>query len=196
MSATRRFAKPAGSFRSIPTEMPFASVRRWVMKYSIRGANIVDLDAVSALLKVSYSTLLPACYTNEILRSTLQFMTKANPTLLECGTYYVAVVAPGNIIGCGGWTAARPGSGEVVEGEAHIRHFGTHPDFVRQGIGAKLLARCFSDARQLNIRKLIVFSTLGAELFYEACGFKRIGPIDVPMKQSLLPVILMSRELA
>lgn len=166
------------------------------MKYSIRGANIVDLDAVSTLLKESYSTLLPACYTNEILRSTLQFMTKANPTLLECGTYYVAEVAPGNIIGCGGWTAARPGSGEVVEGEAHIRHFGTHPDFVRQGVGAKLLARCFSDARQLNIRKLIVFSTLGAELFYEACGFKRIGPIDVPMKQSLLPVILMSRELA
>jgi N-acetylglutamate synthase-like GNAT family acetyltransferase len=77
------------------------------------------------------------------------------------------------------------------------RHFATHPDLVRRGVGANLLARCFRDARHHSIRKLIVFSTLGAEQFYEAFGFERIEPIEVPMGQSLMfPAILMSRELA
>jgi N-acetylglutamate synthase-like GNAT family acetyltransferase len=165
--------------------------------YSIRIADLSDSDAVSALLAASYSILFPAHYSSETLRSALPHMIKANPKLLASGTYYVAEAEQGNLAGCGGWTAARPGSGEIVEGEAHIRHFATHPDLVRWGVGGNLLARCFSDARHLSIRKLIVFSTLGAERFYEAFGFKRIGPIEVPMGQSLMfPAILMSRELA
>jgi N-acetylglutamate synthase-like GNAT family acetyltransferase len=165
-------------------------------KYSIRIADLSDSHAVSALLAASYSILFPAHYSSETLRSALAHMTKATPKLLASGTYYVAEAEPGNLVGCGGWTAARPGSGEIVEGEAHIRHFATHPDLVRRGVGPNLLARCFSDARHLSIRKLIVPSTLGAERFYEAFGFKRIAPIEMPMGQSLFPAILMSRELA
>ena len=88
--------------------------------YSIRIADISDSDAVSALLAASYSILFPAHYSSETLRSALPHMTKANPKLLASGTYYVAEAKPGNLVGCGGWTAARPGSGEIVEGEAHI----------------------------------------------------------------------------
>jgi N-acetylglutamate synthase-like GNAT family acetyltransferase len=164
--------------------------------YSIRIADFSDSDAVSALLVASYSILFAAHYSSEMLRSVLPHMTKANPKLLASRTYYVAEAEPGNLVGCGGWTQVRPGGGEIVEGEAHIRHFATHPDLVRRGVGGNLLARCFSDARHLSIRKLIVFSTLGGERFYEAFGFKRIGPIEVPMGQSLFPAILMSRELA
>jgi GNAT superfamily N-acetyltransferase len=64
------------------------------------------------------------------------------------------------------------GKRRIVEGEAHIRHFATHPDLVRRGVGANLLARCFSDARHLSIRKLIVFSTLGAERFLRGIRFQ------------------------
>src|SRR5215468_9489300 len=135
-------------------------------KYSIRIADLSDSDAVSALLAASYSTLFPAHYSSETLRSALPDMTKANPKLLASGTYYVAEAEPGNLIGCGGWTAARPGSGEIVEGEAHIRHFATHPEWIGRGVGSSLLARCFSDARTLGIRKLHCFSTLNAERFY------------------------------
>jgi N-acetylglutamate synthase-like GNAT family acetyltransferase len=165
--------------------------------YSIRTADPSDSDAVSTLLVASYSILFPAHYSSETLRSALPHITKANPQLLASGTYYVAETELGNLVGCGGWTAARPGSGEIVEGEAHIRHFATHPDLVRRGVGANLLARCFSDVRQHSVRRLHCFSTLGAERFYEAFGFKRIGPIEVPMGKSLMfPAILMSRELA
>jgi N-acetylglutamate synthase-like GNAT family acetyltransferase len=68
---------------------------------------------------------------------------------------------------------------------------------VGRGIGTSLLARCFSDARQRGIRQLHCFSTWNAERFYQASGFKTIGPIDVPMGPSLtFPGVLMSRALA
>ena len=164
--------------------------------FSIRIAIPSDSDAVSALLVASYSTLLAPCYNSDMLAGALSHLTKANPTLLACGTYYVADTEPGNLVGCGGWTAAKPGSGEITEGEAHIRHFATHPEWTRCGIGSALLARCVSDARSAGVRKLHCFSTLNAERFYRAAGFETVGPIDVPMGPSMtFPAILMSCEI-
>ena len=163
--------------------------------FSIRIAAPAELDAVSALLLASYSTLLRACYDDGILAGALPHLTKANPTLLACGSYYVAEREPGNLVGCGGWTAAKPGSGEVTEGEAHIRHFATHPEWARRGIGSALLARCISDARSAGVRKLHCISTLNAEQFYRAAGFEMIETIDVPLEPGMtFPGISMSCE--
>jgi N-acetylglutamate synthase-like GNAT family acetyltransferase len=163
----------------------------------IRAARPADADAVSALLAASYERLLAARYDSDALDRALPFMTKANPTLLTSGTYYVAETQPDNLVGCGGWTTGHPGSGEIIEGEAHIRHFATHPEWVRRGVGTSLLARCFSDARPFGVRKFHCFSTLNAERFYQALGFDTVGPIDVPMGPSLtFPGVLMSRVLA
>jgi GNAT superfamily N-acetyltransferase len=165
--------------------------------HSIRVARPADSDAVGALLLASYSILLAAHYDSGALCRALPFMTRANPTLLACGTYYIAERESGSLVGCGGWTIARPGSGEIIEGEAYIRHVATHPEWVGRGIGTSILARCFSEARQLSIRKLHCFSTLNAEPFYRASGFETIGPIDVQLGPSVtLPGVLMSRELA
>ena len=65
--------------------------------FSIRIATPKDSDAVSALLVASYSTLLAPCYNSDMLAGALPHMTKANPTLLACGTYYVADTEPGNL---------------------------------------------------------------------------------------------------
>jgi N-acetylglutamate synthase-like GNAT family acetyltransferase len=165
--------------------------------YLIRAANPTDAEAVSALLVASYSRLLTARYDSDLLARALPYFAKANPTLLACATYYVAEREPGNLVGCGGWTAAKPGSGEIADGEAHIRHFATHPEWTRQGIGSALLARCISDARSLGIRKLHSFSTLNAERFYRAAGFETVGPIDVQLGPSMtFPAVLMSCEIA
>jgi N-acetylglutamate synthase-like GNAT family acetyltransferase len=163
----------------------------------LRVAGSADADKVGALLAASYSRLLCARYDSDTLGRALPFLTRANSALLTSGTYYVAERQPSNIIGCGGWTTACPGSEEIIEGEAHIRHFAIHPEWVRCGIGTSLLTRSFSDARRLGIRKLHCFSTLNSELFYRASGFDTVGPIDVPMGTSLkFPGVLMSRELA
>ena len=164
--------------------------------FSMRVSTPSDSDAVSALLVASYTNLLAASYDGATLGRTLPYMTRANPGLLASGTYYVAETEPGNLAGCGGWTTAAPGSGEVVESEAHIRHFATHPDWVGRRVGASLLARCASDARSIGIDTLHCFSTLNAEPFYRACGFQTIRHIDVPMGPNLFQAVLMRRRLA
>jgi GNAT superfamily N-acetyltransferase len=162
----------------------------------IRIANPTDSGAVNALLVASYSSLLTARYDSDTLARALPHLTKANPTLLACGTYYVTEREPGNLVGCGGWTAAKPGSGEITEGEAHIRHFATHPEWTRRGVESALLSRCISDAQSLGIRKLHCFSTLNAERFYRAAGFDTVGPIDVQLGPSMtFPGVLMSSDI-
>lgn len=163
----------------------------------IRIAQPTDADAISALSETSYSRLLAASYDSGVLRQALPYMVKANSKLLASGAYYVAEIKPGVLIGCGGWSAAKPGGGEIIEGEAHVRHFAVHPEWTRRGYGTSLLTRCIGDARSLGIRRLHCFSTLNAEPFYRASGFVTIGPIDVPMGPTIaLPGILMKREIA
>jgi N-acetylglutamate synthase-like GNAT family acetyltransferase len=148
----------------------------------------MDTDAVSILLEISYSHLLA--------NTALPYMVKANPTLLASGTYYVAEAEPSTLVGCGGWTPTEPGSGEIVEGEAHIRHFAVHPDWIKRGIGTALLSRCITDARLVGIHKFHCFSTLNAEPFYRASGFRTIGVIDVRMGPTIaFPAVLMERNI-
>jgi GNAT superfamily N-acetyltransferase len=162
----------------------------------IRVSNPADADAVSALLAVSYSTLFAGHYQSNTLNGVLPIIGKANPTLLASGTYYLAECAPKNLVGCGGWTTSRPGSNEVIDGEAHVRHFATHPEWTRRGVGTVLLNRCFIDARSIGIRKLHCFSSLNAEGFYRAFGFDTIRPIDLPLGPNLtIAGVLMSCQL-
>ena len=166
------------------------------LAFSIRIARPADADAVSVLLTASYPHLLAGHYDADTLSRALPYMTKANPALLASGTYYIVEREAGDLVGCGGWTVARPGTGEIVEGEAHIRHVATHPRWAKRGIGAALLVRCFNDARAHGVRKLHCLSTLNAVDFYRASGFETVGPIDVPMGPNLtVPSILMSRPL-
>lgn len=163
--------------------------------HSIRVAVPADFEAVGSLLLASYSNLLSQNYDRDLLDRALPLMTRANTILLASGTYYVAQSGSGGLVGCGGWSMAPPGSGEIVPGEGHIRHFATHPGWVGRGVGASLLAHCFADAAP-HIGILNCYSTLNAEPFYRACGFATVGPIEVPMGPGVsFPAILMKREI-
>jgi GNAT superfamily N-acetyltransferase len=162
----------------------------------IRASNPADLDAVSALLAISYSTLCAGHYQSNTLSRVLPVIGVANPTLLASGTYYLAESETKKLVGCGGWTTTKPGSNEVFDGEAYVRHFATHPKWTRRGIGTALLNRCFVDARLIGIRKLHCFSSLNAEGFYQAVGFEAVGPIELLLGPNLkIAGVLMSRQL-
>lgn len=162
-----------------------------------RAATPADADAISSLLAASYSSLLRPSYDGATLDLALPRMTRANSNLLASGTYYVVECQPSQLIGCGGWTLARPGSEDVTEGEAHIRHFATHPDWVRQGLGTSVLALCFENARHAGVRRLYCYSTLNGEGFYRSAGFGTVGPIAVPMGLDFtFPAMLMLKQLA
>lgn len=159
---------------------------------SIRPACPADEAVVAALLKASYAPLMAPFYEAEALAAVLPAMTRANPHLLASGTYYLALDFSGQAVGCGGWTRARPGDGEVVPGLAHLRHFGTHPDWVRRGVGRALCRRCAEEAAAQGVRRLQVYASLNAQTFYGAQGFRVLRPVTLPFgPEASLPAVLM-----
>lgn len=164
--------------------------------FVIRVTRSSDASLVSDLLAVSYPTLMSGSYDESVLAGALPIMTRANPVLLKANTYYVAETQDGQIVGCGGWTRERPGAGQAEAKIGHIRHFATHPEWLNQGIGRSIYCQCESSARPLGIRSFECFSSLNAEGFYKALGFRPIRQIEIPMGQDLkLPAVLMKRQL-
>jgi GNAT superfamily N-acetyltransferase len=164
--------------------------------FFVRIATPADAAAVGAVLAASYPTLLAPHYEKDLLALVLPLITRANPRLLESGTFYVAQCGKDELVGCGGWTKEHPGTGEVVPGQAHIRHFATHPFWTRKGVARAIMERCFEDAAARGIVELQCFSTLAAENFYLASGFEAMARAHVLMGSNLpFPTIVMQREL-
>src|SRR5690606_7489166 len=152
-----------------------------MLSFDVRPARPADREGVDALLSRSYPPLLAHDYDAELLAAGLPAMTRAQARLLECETWFVAVADSGQIVGCGGWTRERPGTGEIEPGIGHVRHFGTHVDHVRRGIARALGLRTIASARALEITELECYSTLSAERSQASLGFVTIESITVPM---------------
>jgi N-acetylglutamate synthase-like GNAT family acetyltransferase len=146
----------------------------------VRAARADDAKAVSALLAATYPVLFSGAYSAEVLALALPLLTRSNPRLLPSGTFHVAENDNGEIVGCGGWSFERPGSGDVVAGMGHIRHFATHPDWTRRGIGRALLSRCIGQAAG-GVGILECHSSLVAEAFYRSQGFVPFEEIGVEL---------------
>lgn len=152
----------------------------------VRAARADDAEAVSALLAATYPVLFSGGYSAEVLASALPLLTRSNPRLLSSGTFHVAENNNGEIVGCGGWSFEHPGSGDVVAGMGHIRHFATHPDSTRRGIGRALLSRCISQATERGVGILECQSSLVAEAFYRSQGFVSVGEIVVELAPTVM----------
>lgn len=155
-----------------------------------------DADAVASVLRPSYSALWASAYPAELLTRALPLTTRANPVLLDSGRYYLVETEAGEPAGCGGWSPDPPDRSESDPRRAHIRHFATHPDFVRRGVGRMLYERCETDARAAGFAVFECYSSLNGEGFYAGLGFRRLGPIATPMPGGILfPAVRMQREI-
>ncbi len=165
--------------------------------FTIRVAVPADEASITALLEVSYAALMPQSYGAEVLTAALPLMGRANPALLTSGTYYLATIDDRQVVGCGGWTLQRPGTGETEPHLAHIRHFGTHPDWLGQGIGRAIYDRCERDAMAAGARRFECYASLNAEGFYAALGFLPVRKHDLPMGPAVkLTALLMERAIS
>jgi N-acetylglutamate synthase-like GNAT family acetyltransferase len=144
--------------------------------FTIRIATSHDEAPVSALLKASYPELMRTDYEPEVLELAIPLMTKANSNLLNARTYFVAETVDRSVVGCGGWTMERPGTGEIVERLSHLRHFATHPSFTGKGIGRAMYETCEKDAKRAGIDRLECYASLNAQSSYNGLGFE---PIDL-----------------
>ena len=158
--------------------------------FRIRPATPADTSAVDQLLGRSYPKLLRPDYPPSTLVLALPGMTKARPSLLASGTYYVAEGQNGQLLGAGGWTRnARRGRGD-------IRHVVTDPRALRQGIGRALMQHSFAVAKASGVFELECWATRTAVPFYKAVGFEVLGPMEVTLSSGVaFPAIRMVRGL-
>lgn len=164
--------------------------------YAIRVAAPSDAEAVDRLLLAAYPKLMAPSYDEAAFAPALKLMTKANPALLGSGTYYLAELSPGHLVGCGGWTLARPGTGTIEPRLGHVRHFAVHPDWTRRGIGRAIFSVCERSARAAGVAAFECYSSLNAENFYRALGFQRIRELDIELQPHVaLRGVLMRHDL-
>ena len=68
----------------------------------------------------------------------------------------------------------------------HIRHFAT----IRNGRGgvlvASCLSRCLTDARAAGVRTFECYSSIVAEAFYRALGFRTVEPMKIALGEDLM----------
>ena len=122
-------------------------------------------------------------------------MLRIDPALLNSGRYFVASIG-GRLAGCGGWSAAIPGSGRIEDAIGHIRHFATHPDQMGSGVGGAILDACVQEARREGVRQLKCFSSIPAEKFYSRHGFQRVEDVSVMLGGDIaFPAVLMEMKL-
>ncbi|MEM9625254.1 MAG: GNAT family N-acetyltransferase [Pseudomonadota bacterium] len=151
-----------------------------------------DQAEVTRLLELSYGQLMPAAYGRDWTDEHLPIIAKANPDLLSSGTYYLAVAPESQVVGAGGWTRERPGTGEIEAGLGHIRHVATDPGWIGKGIGRALMERCAADAERVGIHRFECYASLNAVNFYKHVGFQEIRAVDVRLGgDRIMPSCLM-----
>jgi len=162
---------------------------------TVRIATSHDHEAVSRLFEASYGTLMRSAYEPGLLEPALPLMTRANPMLLASGTFFVAELGDATV-GCGGWTRARPGRGDLEPGVGHVRHFATHPDYTGRGIGRALYRACETQATAKGVKRFECYASLNARGFYAALGFTTLARISIPLSEAVhLPAAHMARPL-
>ena len=155
-----------------------------------------DKPAIERVLDAAFGEPLRGAYSESLLAAAVPAMTKANPALLSCGTFYVVENGDGCVVGCGGWTPERPGTTEIAAGLGHIRHFATHPEWIGRGIGRLIYRHCEERAREAGVKRLECYSTLNAEPFYAAMGFQRVSVNEVMLAGGIpFPSVIMRRSL-
>lgn len=147
-------------------------------RIALRPARSVDSAKIDDLLLRSYSALLPPYYDAAVMAAALPLMVRSNPKLIASGRFLVAVLGD-TVVGCGGWSTDTPGSGIVIPGVGHVRHFATDPAHLRKGIASAILSRCMNEAHAAGLTTLDCFSTRAAEAFYAASGFVAIAQRNV-----------------
>lgn len=161
----------------------------------IRAATEKDRAELEKLISVCYGEVYPGWYDADVLVDALPAMLRVDENLLASGRYFAAE-KDGRLAGCGGWSVAASAGTAPEQGLGQIRHFATHPDFMRQGVGGAVLDACIAAANKAGVEKLQCFSSLAAEDFYTRHGFTRLDEVTIMLDGRIpFPAVLMEREL-
>lgn len=170
-----------------------------------RLAQADDLPALNALMSRAIEQLQQEFLSPEQVCASHQVM-GLDTQLVKDQTYFL-VEAEGQIVGCGGWSwratlfggdssivTREPAPLDPVTDAAKIRAMYTHPDFVRRGIGSKILSLCEDAARTAGFAKVEMMATLAGAPLYRACGYTDIEPFEAVSREGVtVPMIKMGK---
>lgn len=177
----------------------------------LRLAKENDIPILTRLIDSSVRGLQQSDYSHEQIDSALRTVYGVDSALIADGTYFVAEAIQENqdsqIVGCGGWSKRKTlYGGDQFHGRqdsmldpetdaAKIRAFFIHPDWVRLGIGSRILQACEDAATQAGFSRLEMGSTLTGIALYSARGYVPAGDMEVPLENGLtLPIMRMTKH--
>lgn len=169
-----------------------------------RLATVADLPALRELMTESIRSLIGARLDGPRTEASFEIM-GLDTQLIEDGTYFV-VEHDNRIAGCGGWSRrATMFGGDHSAGRdarvldpasepARVRAMYTHPEFVRRGVGRRVLSLCETAAAREGFRSLELVATVAGEPLYLACGYSIVERIDVPTSRGVtIPCARMTK---
>jgi GNAT superfamily N-acetyltransferase len=183
------------------------------MKLILRKAVLEDVGALRALIAASVRELQADDYSTSQIDSALTSVYDVDTQMIADGTYYVVESQSENarpeIVGCGGWSrrnalyAGDQWRGredlllDPVQDAAKIRAFFVHPQWVRRGIGTRILEACEKAAAAAGFSRLEMGATITGVPLYLAHGFIEIEPQEVRLANGeALPIVLMEKQMA
>ena len=175
------------------------------MEITIRVALMDDVPALKKLIPQSARELSKGYYTPQQIESAIQYIFGVDTQLISDRTYYVAEAA-GQMVGCGGWSKRKTMFGgdqmkeeqdSMLDPEAdagRLRAFFTHPEWVRKGIGRRIIQACEEAAKAEGFTRLELVATLPGEPLYAAMGYAVTARMDIPMSDgTTLPAAHMKK---
>jgi GNAT superfamily N-acetyltransferase len=175
---------------------------------ALRLATPADRERVDALMEESAQAIFPAFYDARQTASAVRYVARADPTLLEDGTYFILEVRD-ELVGCGGWSKrgrTYMGSAEAAGDDrlldprseaAHVRAMFVRADWTRKGLGRRILETCQTAAVRHGFRRLDLVATLPGIPLYEAFGFTPTAPVrDIVLADGVrLPCLAMTKTI-
>lgn len=168
--------------------------------FTSRIATLDDLEALHAVMARSIAQNQSEFLTPAQVEASNKVM-GLDSQLVKDGTYFM-VESNGRVAGCGGWSFRATlygGDDSVVAREperlnpatdaAKVRAMYTDPDFVRKGIGSRILGLCEAAAKEAGFARVELMATAAGVPLYRAQGyesvedlqFAQIGDVEVPL---------------
>lgn len=171
-----------------------------------RLATLDDLPALKALMALAIGELQRGFLTPAEIEASRAVM-GLDTQLVRDGTYFV-IESDGQLAGCGGWSRRatlyggdhsaglrEPRLLDPATEAARVRAMYTHPDFVRRGVGAKIIACAEDAARAEGFTRTELMATLAGEPLYRRCGYEEIERVTAEVGEVRVPLIRMGKGL-
>lgn len=173
--------------------------------FTHRIATVADIPALVALMDRAIAGPLAAFLSREQVIASRRLM-GIDSQIIADRTYFI-VAADGVMAGCGGWSGRiTEYGGDHTPGRiptalipgvdaARVRAMYTAPEFVRQGVGRRILGLCEAGAEAAGYDRAELVATLGGEPLYHAAGYVEIERFNDDRGGAPVPLVRMGKRL-